>query len=422
MSTVIFANLVNGLMIENPSIEYARKMNAVTPRKIWLAAPGDIVITPTPIEDSFRQYAEETLRTPLRSVSCYSPLGEDCDSLAKRTAADAGLMDTLRHSAEEGKSFLCFCLDIPTFDLINELNFNVAHYSQRPDRSVLGAGYRINTKSGFRQAAEAVGLNTVPGRFCDASDLGRTIAEFGAIVESLIVKVNRSSNGYGHTVIRTDGRNPEELYTEADAIRKRLSFATQFVVEEYIRFASLPSVEIEIADDMIKITYICDQRCVDNAWTGMRTPPEKPARDYIENLTDIGLRFGRHAQILGFRGVCDVDCGVTTDGRFFVLESNFRRTGGTYLHTLAARLLGANYLDTHVWWADARAGCMMDFSEALHMLGCEGLRFDHARREGVILTADTTRFDKKWRYLILTESHAKAAAIEQQLERIFKLS
>jgi Pre ATP-grasp domain/PGM1 C-terminal domain/Carbamoyl-phosphate synthase L chain, ATP binding domain len=422
MRTVIFANIVNGLMIEKPSLEYARRMNAVTPRKIWLATPGDIVVTPEPIPEYFRHYAEETLCTSLRSVRCYSPAGDDCDPLAKRTIADTRLMEMLRRSAAEGANLLYFCLDLPTFDLANALEFNIAHYSQRPGQRILDACYRINTKNGFRQTAEALGLQTVPGRFCDASELGPTVTVLGAIVDAVIIKANRSSNGFGHTVVRTKDQDPEKLNAEVDTIRRRLNFATQFVVEEYVCFSSLPSVELEISDDKVTVTYICDQRCVDNAWTGMTTPPESPSLTYIEELTDIGLRFGRHVQRLGFRGACDVDCGATADGRFFVLESNFRRTGGTYLHALTERLLGVNYLNTHVWWADARVGREMDFSEAVEALSYEGLRFDHSQREGVILTADTTRFDRKWRYLILAKDHSGASKIEHRLERVLKLA
>jgi hypothetical protein len=423
MTSVIFANIVNELMIDDPSFEYAQKMNAVTPRKIWLAEPGDIVVTPVPIEDYFRSYAEDTLKTSLKSVRCFSPSGSEQTLLASRAAADRELMDVLRQSAQDEQTdFLCFCLDKPTAEFASQLGLNIAHYSKRPGPEVIDAGYRINTKNGFRRTVEALGLRVVPGRFCSAADLAQTVCEFGSTVGSVIVKANRSSNGYGHSVIRTAGRAAAELRAEAETIRQNLTFAKMFVVEEFKDFSSLPSVEIEVGAERVHVNYTCDQRCTNNSWTGIVTPPEGSPDEYVESLTDIGLRFGRHVQSLGFRGHCDVDCGFTTDAGFWLLESNFRRTGGTYLHSLVKRLVNPDYLDSHVWWADARVGRVMDFSKAVRILEEEDLRFDHETKQGVVLTADTTTFDKKWRYLILAHNHDQAKKMEKRIEDIFQLA
>ena len=54
---IIFANLINEFMIHKPDLIHSASLSAVSPRKIWLAYENDIVITPIPIEEGFKEYA-----------------------------------------------------------------------------------------------------------------------------------------------------------------------------------------------------------------------------------------------------------------------------------------------------------------------------------------------------------------------------
>jgi hypothetical protein len=425
MTEVIFANIVNELMIDVAPREYAQRMNVAMSRKIWLAGEDDIVITPEPIGREIKEYAAHIRRTKLDRVRCYAPPGDDCAPLADRVRQDHELMQVLAdHAASHpGAAVTCFCPDRPTLDLLRELGLRLKHYDAEPSAETVAMFYRLNTKSGFRDAAQAIGLRIVEGRHCDGGGLLAAALELGADWPAVIVKANRSSNGYGHTVIQIKDTDPRVVEARILALRQAWRpLPDAFVVERYMNFVRLPSVEIEVGASGPRLLYICDQRCRNNAWAGMWTPPQGVDDAYMETLIDIGMRFGRHVHGRGFRGVCDVDCGVAEDGVFVVTESNFRRTGGTYLDRLARTLVSENYLDTHVWLADTSLGRRTDFTAGVAALRAEGLEFDDASKEGVVLTADTLRFDGKWRYLILARDHQRAQAIEARLAQVLELT
>jgi Pre ATP-grasp domain/PGM1 C-terminal domain/Carbamoyl-phosphate synthase L chain, ATP binding domain len=420
MQRIIFANIVNELMIDRPSLEYAQKMNVGTPRKIWLAQPGDVVITPVKIGSDLRSYAERIRDQDLSSVDCYCPGGADTLPLAERVRADPKLMSALRTLPEAG--LLPFCADRPTLSLAEQLGCRVLPYATRPSEKVLATSYLINTKAGFRERAAKLGLSVVPGEHCRPEQLVDAVMAVGARARPVIVKANRSSNGYGHKVIEPEDQDVAKVRTAIEPLFELFGKTAPYVVEQYMDFVGLPSVEVEVDDAGPHVMYVCDQRCRNNAWTGMSTPPMNRDAKYVAALKDVGMRFGRSVYEEGFRGIFDVDCGVGRDGTVYVSESNFRRTGGTYLHQLLQRLLGDAYQDERVWIADACAGTPMNFLDAAGSIRESGLEFDRVKAEGVILTADTVRFDGKWRYLIVAADHDRAGMIEQKLARHLGLS
>lgn len=144
------------------------------------------------------------------------------------------------------------------------------------------------------------------------------------------------------------------------------------------------------------LLYTCDQRTVDNAWTGMVTPAA--TTQLSPHLHDAAICIGTWLDERGYRGVYDVDCGVTSTG-FVVTEANVRRTGGTYLHELAERLMPE--LTARHWRADARAGGRaMTFADAVRALDAAAID-EPGGTVRVVLTADTFAEDGRWRYLVV---------------------
>lgn len=424
---IIFANLVNELMAAAPSPAYVKAMSVVTPRKIWLAREGDVIVTPRPFEEPHKRYACSILGIDPDKVVTLSPGGEYPVSLP-REVLRGELFGQLRRLIDErpGIDILPFALDRPTLELVEELGVPLHWYSELPGPRLREALYDLNTKSGFRRAAESLGLRVVPGARCEGvEELAAAVEELLPLTGGVVVKPDRSSNGFGHIILRRDELGGQDLRA---ALSERVAAALTpqqprvFTVEALMKFVNVPSVELVVEDAGAAVLYVCDMRTVNNMFTGMVTPPIDLPPRAEEELLRAGRVFGDYVHGLGFRGICDVDAGVTEDGTLYVGETNFRRTGGTYLDTLLKRLVGENYLETHVWWADGRVGQNgQDFAGGLSALRESGLAYDADKREGVILTANTVAIDRKWRYLIIAPTHERAAGYESRLEELFRL-
>jgi hypothetical protein len=422
---IIFANLVNDLMVAVPAPRHARSLSAVSPRKIWLARKGDVIITPRAIDATFKSYACALLGVDPDEVVTLSPSTEATELLA-HAVMRSGMDQTLRDLAAErpGIELLPFALDTATLQLAEVISVPLAGYCNPPGRTLREAVYRLNTKSGFREVARSLGLAVVPGHSCEGIDaLARSVEDLLAHHDGVFIKYDRSSNGYGHIPLRAQdiaGRDLRELLRQRTA-----AFADQpevFTVEAWMPFERAPSCELTICEQGAHLLYLCDQRCPNSSFSGMTTPPVDLPAASERQLLHAGEVFGRHVHRLGYRGVCDIDGGITAGGDLYVTETNFRRTGGTYLDALARRLIGDDYLRTHVWWADARpGGGRLGFFAGLDALREAGLAFDRERREGVILTADSSDVDSKWRYLILARGADYAAKMEARISQVLQI-
>ncbi|MDG6106945.1 hypothetical protein Daura_28170 [Dactylosporangium aurantiacum] len=409
---VYLANLVNTVMIEQPPPGYARAMAAVTPRKLWLAEPGDCVVTLAPCSGAFRDYVAGVTRTPPDSVDLIAPREvmpvHPADVVAER--------DALTRVGSRAV-LVPFVLDPPALDLADRAGLSVHPYHRRPGPRTVEAVQVMNTKAGFRAVAAGLGLPVADGGFsATAADLTRDVVGFLRDHPNVIVKVNRSSNGHGTFVCEAgDGRAVIEqriARSVAEAPARRCGW----VYEEFLAFESMPSVELFVDDSGVHDFYTCDQRTRNNAWTGMVTPAA--ASPVLPRLADAAARIGAWLHTAGFRGYFDVDGGVVGSA-YVVTEANVRRTGGTYLHQLASRLTPAG--TTAHWRADVRAGATgMDFAAAVTAVRRAGLD-DATAPARALLTVDTLAVDGKWRYFVVGGSDTAVAEAERILADVLGL-
>lgn|GEM_PF-3067752 len=427
---IIFANMTNELMLEVPTAGHARSLHAVSPRKIWLAEEGDLVITPRPIPETFKGYACGVLGIDPSRVDTLSP-----DSPVEIKLADAlrkgDEMGALRswlgsqNGAREGIEMLPFALDRPTVHLAEELQVPIQGYAPHPTEKVRELVYKLNRKSGFRQLAADLGLSTVPGIRCNGfEELIYAVRQRLEEGWKVLVKLDRGSNGYGHLMVNPTDPGAMNLRRHLEkGIQRFAEQPRSFVVERYLTFKHIPSIEILVTDEGCELLYICDMRCPNGAFSGMVTPAGELPLRVIPELIDSGKRYGDVLHQEGFRGIFDLDAGVTEEGHVYITESNLRRTGGTYLHTLMQRLVGPNYLETHTWLSDSRPGSTDEnFASATAILDQEGLAFDRQRGEGILLTADTVAIDGRWRFLIISKSAEGTQEMESRLERLLALT
>ncbi|TAM54243.1 MAG: hypothetical protein EPN57_06365 [Paraburkholderia sp.] len=404
----ILANLVNEIMADVPSDAYRRAMAVVTPRKLWQAYPGDCVVMLAPCSSAFRDYVAATLDLDVGQIEIIAP-AEVRGVHAIDVVRELGAMQRIASRPELSP----FVLDSQVLDFSCLTGVRILPYTSLPTASTLEALRLINTKRGFREIAVALGLHVANGGYARTSDeLTFSLKRFLRDHSAAIIKTNRASNGYGNIVIRSSSNNEIDEQVKK-AIASQPNRDCGWVYEEYLPFVGTPSIEMSIDDTGASIFYICDQRTVNNAWTGMVTPAE-PGPLYPK-LVEAGTALGNWLHARGYRGIFDVDSGAY-DGGFVVTEANVRRTGGTYLEELARRL-HPGQSPTH-WRADVRpGGRRMNFAEAVDALKAAGLSARGAEARAV-LTADTFDIEGKWRYVVVGRSADVVAEFERATQKI----
>lgn len=419
-SRIIFGNIVNELIIDTATEEYASSMVEFVTRKIWLAEPGDLVVTPRPVREPLKHYVCGLLGLEPETVRTLTVPCKAFENLATRTLATAALGELRQFVQLDRNARLWpFALDRPAVQLARTLEVPIEGYQSVPGPALLDKVYDLNTKSGFRTAAQQLGLPVMLGAACRGrSALGATVSALLERVPRVIVKYDRSSNGYGTLVLDREERDLEGRL--ASHLERYGAQALDFVVEAHEVLSRVPSIEISVDDSGSQTLYVCDMRCSGNAFRGLVSPPAALEEDVAQALERVGARYGRYLHEIGYRGVADVDCGVNVRGRLFVTETNLRRTGGTYLDDIARRLAGSHY-SSIVWYADMRRGARATLNEAVDRMAQRGIAYDRARGSGVVFTADTVQYDSTWRYLILAESHAQARRFESELEQTLGL-
>ncbi|MET9050430.1 hypothetical protein ABZW50_04655 [Streptomyces bacillaris] len=406
-SRTVLGNLVNDVMIENAPPSYARTMASVTPRKLWLARPDDCLVVLAPCSRLFRDYVERTLGIDLGRVDLVQPdeifTGHALDLVEQRGAVE---------KVVSRSELLPFVLDRRTVDFASRTGTPVAGYHGIPTERTVRAVREINTKRGFRSIAGALGLPVAAGgHAATLPELCARVEDFVEKRPAAIVKINRSSNGYGTVVVRADHpKSPTDQITGAvEADERRCGW----VYEEFLDFVSVPSVEMIVEEHGPVPFSSCDQRTVNNAWTGM-TAPADPRGAAVAQEAALAIGSWLHGE--GFRGVFDVDCCLLADSHV-VTEANVRRTGGTYLEELARRLTGEA---SPYWLADVRQGRRVPgFDTAVGAIEAAGLAAGPTR---VVLTADTTGIDGRWRYLVVGGNRADILDAERLLTSILGLT
>lgn len=419
---IIFGNTVNHLMVTVPTIAHSFGLSAISPRKMWLANEGDLVIVSGLINKDFKLYVGQTLGIDANKLKVLSVNSSNLSTLANSLRErEVSFIKEIYKFINDNTSvtLLCYALDISTWEFTKNLGVFFDGYNQVVPFDLVKQIYNLNLKSGFRNLAAKLGLRTVPGVFCEGSDfLKKVSTSFLNKYEKVIVKLDRSSNGYGHLIL---SRN-DNLYAVIDSYIQNFAEQPQeFIVERFIPFVSVPSIEMIIESSNIDLYYICDQRCRNHSFSGMRTGFTDLPEHIINELLSAGKLLGNYLYNLGYRGIFDIDAGVTKEGELFFTESNIRRTGGTYLHELVCKLVGKNYLRDRVWVSDTRTSkYKSNFKNGYSALIESDIAFSHKRRKGVILVADTIELDSKWRYLVIASDSNEAQFLEDKLGQILQ--
>lgn len=420
---MVFGNFINELMVTVPVHRHADALIAVSPRKIWLTQPGDVLVIPRSMSEPLRDYACEVLGFSPADVTVVEAPADDLVTLTEAVRRN-GLAERLRAEVQKrpGIRLQAFSQDRPALAAAAEIGIPVEGYGvDGPPSTAVDAAYRINTKAGFRELAGELGIRVAHGFSCATPEeltaaLRKVLADRGGAV----VKPARGSNGYGVSFWQA-----ADLPTLDAKVAEYLSSVAEqppgWVIEERLDFARVVTVEMEVGDAGPRVMHVGEMRTPNGSFSGQVTPLVASSTA-TDELVEAGLALGRHLHQAGYWGPFDIDGGITAADVLYSTESNVRKTGCTYLDLMVRRLLGEERAAKAVWIADSRVGGVeRDFTAGLARIRKAGLDFTPGAEVGVVLTSDTLAFDGKWRYLVLGTSHSGVDELEARLADVLKL-
>jgi len=419
---ILLGNTVNRLMLAVPTPQHSAGLAAVAQRKLWLAKPNDMVITPRSIEPEFYDYVASVMERNPKSINVFSPNCAEVIPLAEALLEnDYGDRFGL-YAHENGAVLNAYALDSTTWRLANEFNLELLGYTSLPPLMLIEQISSLNLKSKFREVALNLNLRTPPGMVCaGAGEVLRAVLELGRQYSGLIIKLDRSSNGYGSLILRHDAADLERLLQVH--LQNHKHQGDIYVVEAFLSFNSSPSVELLVNDQGVSPLYICDQRFHGDSFSGVVSPPCFLTQETTRELVDAGLRFGDYLWKIGYRGVFDLDAGLTRDGELFMTEANVRRTAGTCLYELVRDLTTRDRTSSPIWIYDSQSLCTpAGVNEVLEALVSSGLAYSASRGQGALLPAFTLPTDGKFRYLLIADDWNEAQFLESRLGELFGFS
>ena len=409
--TLWFGNTVNRLMIASPVPSHSSGLAFVAQRKLWLADTGDAVVLPSPVEEQFASYVAAT--TGVAAVR-FVPSGDPIAPLGEPSRAAPPHLEAFLH--QNAPTVNAYALNESVLRFCQRHALRVAGYDTPPDASLLQMISALNTKTGFRRLAVQLGLRTPAGREVSGEhELAQAIAEILISHQTAIVKLDRSSNGFGHWLVE---RAPAGLIAEGcrHYVRTHAAQGGSFVVEAFVPFTSVPSVEALVSSEGIEVAYLCDQRYTGVTFSGMSCPPQGLPNEARQELEAAALSIGGVLRRNGYRGYFDVDAGITANGQLFLTECNVRRTAGTWIHELLDRLVGKDERGKRAWVADARSvNGVLSFTDLLRVVDIAGTAWSARSGRGILFPAYTLPVDNKLRYLAIGRDFEEAEALETQL-------
>ncbi|WP_103529376.1 peptide ligase PGM1-related protein [Streptomyces sp. SM12] len=407
---VILANFVSPLAVDLGEESVLRQWAEQAPRKLWLTRPGDVLVSPVPLSLPFRRYVFHRLGIPEDAVTVVTVPDTPHLPMAQALAAH-GMLRPLRALAGERPAarLLPTALDEASVALAADLRIPVVPYeTNAPDPGTLRVVAEMNTKSGFRAVARALGLRVPDGRACTGAELGEvTGASLGAHGR-VVVKPDRSAGGHG-LVFVGPGDQPGQSPPPPDS---------RWVVEEHVDHRWAVSGQGHATATRVEVSYDGEMRVCAGSFAGYRSPLEAPPERARAELADWTRALGAHLAAEGYRGPYSLDLVCTRDGTLYALERIVRRTATNTVHAMVRRLTGPGPRTPRWSTGTVTAASPLSFDEAVRHLTEAGLDFQPGDAEGVLFFTDRPADGRRWRYAALAPSHSRLTEVEARLSAV----
>ncbi|WP_316162865.1 peptide ligase PGM1-related protein [Bradyrhizobium sp. SZCCHNRI20481] len=417
-------------------------------RNVWLARPGDVVIATARPDDDFLAYLADVLgwhaqdgSPPLEFVT--PEIGADSVVLNDEALLDRDVIRALRRAigTSDGWSMLACYQTAGTARLQEELGLGASGGQAIARRYAEHFGTDLlNRKSHFRQFAVGTGLPVPEGAIVtDEAGLKRAIDALLPQTGKVMVKLDNGAGGTGNVVLSEGEVGPspgafQSILLPVANVDNRAEMVSALwqtlqqrssgplVVEAYYPADAMFYLEFVIEPDgraeftnsgSIRLRRSTDPAAASLFWVGLELPAAlAPAR-----LAEATLHCGRLLQLaamMGYRGHINIDAIITPAGRLLFNEANARWGGGTVLHEVATRLLGAGFTASHVA-ASFRDVPSPGFRRLVALLEASGLAFNASNCTGIVVLACDDAHTQTFEALVIAPSSTVARAMERRL-------
>ncbi|RST03694.1 peptide ligase PGM1-related protein [Streptomyces sp. WAC05950] len=399
---VVFANFFSDLAVDLDEGQILTTWAQQAPRKAWLLRPGDVFVTPVPLSRDFLRYVYDLTGVPPESVAVVEVPPAGPVPLA-RAVREAGLVEQIRALAgDRGAALLPTALDSSAIAFARDIGIDVHPYpTVEAAEAALKMIMLLNTKTGFRETAEHLGMRLPSGRTCRRPEVEGVVRDLLRDHERVVVKPDRSAGGHGMRFLsRHDLRGGVSLLLDTVGGPEGL-----WVVEQCLDVAESVSIQLEVSASGTRAVFSGAMRTVQGSFAGYASPLPPSSSHVADELEEWGTALGRLLAGHGYAGPFGLDALVDTAGVAYASESNIRRTATTTPHAMVTRLTAGSAAPPPAWSvAKGWTRSPMDFEAALARLGASRLAFDPNRGEGVVLYADAPPDGRSWRYAVIAKS------------------
>ncbi|MFE5915456.1 peptide ligase PGM1-related protein [Streptomyces wedmorensis] len=388
------------------------------PRKAWLLRPGDVFVTPVPLSRDFLRYVYDLTGVPPESVAVVEvpPVGAVPLAWAVR---EAGLVEHVRALAgDRGAALLPTALDASAIAFARDIGIDVHPYpTVEAAEAALKMTMLLNTKTGFRQTAEQLGMRLPSGRTCRRLEVEGVVLDLLRDHERVVVKPDRSAGGHGMSFLSRD-----DLRGGAGPLLDTVGGPEGlWVVEQCLDVAESVSIQLEVSASGTRAVFSGAMRTVQGSFTGYASPLAPSSSCVADELEEWGTALGRHLAGHGYAGPFGLDAVVDTADVTYASESNIRRTAVTTPHAMVTRLTAGSAAPPPAWSvAKGWTRSPMDFERALARLRASHLAFDPNSGEGVVLYAAAPPDGRSWRYAVIARSSGDVEEQESALAEVLE--
>lgn len=283
-----------------------------------------------------------------------------------------------------------------------------------------------DSKSGFRTLVSRC-LPTVdalpPGFVCrDPSRAAAVVEWFLERGQACVVKADSGESGIGHIIFTPGPARPPSVLQALE--QNPFLQDDLIVVEQYIDSPGQlsPSPELFVppaGSGEVRITYMTQQLFSSfGRFSGVLISRSLEQADWYPVLCDYGLKIGAALQEMGYVGPFDLDAIVDDRGHLYLLETNTRRTGGTYVHEFACHTFGADYLQrvTLLSMNAVSSGGILSLDELLERLS-DLLYPEHGSDSGVVVTVTSTLPAGEFGCILIAPDEAGVYELNEQLSK-----
>jgi len=291
------------------------------------------------------------------------------------------------------------------------------------------------SKSGIRQlsgasSAREPDFKMAEGLICaHIEDAARIAAKRYLKDDGVVLKTNKGHSGAGLLIYRP-GDLPKDYSTCEKIILKALgsdAYWQKFpiVIEEYIQVnqsvgGGSPSVEFRIyKSGKIDYLYFCGMRIDKHGiFRGVEISQDVLSPKIATQIVDTGFFIAEQYASNGYRGFFDVDFVAARNGTMYVTESNVRRTGGTYVYTVAEYFLGKDFMyQAHIlsntsYKLPERAP--KEFTTILSRL--KPVLYSKKSKEGVVIISENMLKMGMLGYIVFGHNQKQALEIEAKMQ------